>query len=83
MLRKKGKQYTHQKYAREKIKPGTIVFIERNTTYPAGHYLLKTSRGWMNPWINYPKIKPAKAGFQQKIPGKILWIIFETKRHYI
>ena len=55
----------------------------KSNAAPAGHYLLKTKKGWMNPWINYPQIKPAKAGFQQKIPGKIQWIIFEDKRHYI
>ncbi len=57
-------------------KEGVIVFIARSKKYPAGHYLLKTDRGWMNPWINFPEIAPAKAGFQKRLPGKPQWIMY-------
>lgn len=57
------------------MKPGIVVFISRSKAYPLGHYLLKTKNGWMNSWINYPHINPAKAGFQKKLPGKMRWII--------
>ena len=57
-------------------KKGVIVFISRSKKYPAGHYLLKTGRGWMNPWINFPQIAPAKAGFQKRLPGKPQWIMY-------
>ncbi len=59
-------------------KERTIVFIERNSKYPEGHYLTKTQKGWMNPWINFPIIAPAKAGFSKNLPGKITWIIFKN-----
>ena len=54
----------------------TIVFIGRNKNYPLGHYLVKTEKGWMNPWMNFPNIAPAKAGFQKKLLGEPQWIIY-------
>jgi hypothetical protein len=57
-------------------KEGGIVFIERSKKYPAGHYLIKTKKGWMNPWINFPNISPGKSGFQKILPGKAQWIIY-------
>lgn len=58
---------------------GTIVFVKRSRKYPSGHYLLRTNRGWMNPWINYPKINPVKAGFQKKLPGKAQWVLYKQQ----
>ena len=75
----RAKAYSIKKWGNQKIKTGFIVFIGRSSQYPAGHYLLKTKRGWINSWINYPDINPAKAGFQKTLPGKIKWII-ETER---
>lgn len=57
-------------------KEGIILFVARSKKYPAGHFLLKTSKGWMNPWINYPQIATAKAGFQKGLPGKPQWIMY-------
>jgi len=57
-------------------KHGIIVFVARSKKYPAGHFLLNTNKGWMNSWINYPSIRPAKAGFQKQLPGKAQWILF-------
>ncbi len=57
-------------------KEGTIVYTERNSEYPLGHYLLRTKKGWMNPWINFPSIVPAKSGFSKKLPGKPKWIVY-------
>ena len=51
-------------------KDGTIVFTGRSKKYPAGHYLAKSDKGWMNPWINFPSIFPVKSGFQKTLPGK-------------
>lgn len=71
----KAKAFSVKQWGNKKIKPGNIVFIGKSKLYPFGHYLLKTGKGWMNPWINFPYINPAKAGFQKKIPGQIKWII--------
>ena len=79
-LNKKEKDYVFSKI-NEKNKSllkneGIIVFIKRSKKYPAGHYLIKTKKGWMNPWINFPNISPAKSGFQKNFPGKVQWIIY-------
>ncbi len=74
-----AKAYSIKRWGNRKIKIGVIVFIERSKGYPVGHYLLKTKRGWMNPWINYPNVNPAKAGFQKTLPGKVRWVIEITK----
>jgi hypothetical protein len=57
--------------------PNTIVFIEKSSQYPMGHFLVRTAHGsWMNPWINFPKIAPAKSGFQRKLPGHPIYAIY-------
>ncbi|MEX0916532.1 MAG: hypothetical protein WDZ44_00270 [Candidatus Spechtbacterales bacterium] len=68
-----------QRWGDRKMEVGTIVFVERSKKYPEGHFLLKTSKGWMNPWINFPSITPAKAGFQKKLPGRVEWVIETSK----
>ncbi|MFH1694410.1 MAG: hypothetical protein ABH880_01465 [Patescibacteria group bacterium] len=62
-------------WGNKRIPVGSIVFIERSKKYPAGHFLLKTENGWMDPWINFPHMKPAKSGFRKKLPGKVYWVI--------
>lgn len=59
--------------------PGTIVFTEISKAYPFGHYLLKTKKGWMNPWINCPEIAPAKSALVPKLPAKPTYAIFSIK----
>lgn len=75
-----AKGYSAKRRGNKRINPGTIIFIKRSKDYPEGHFLLKIQRGWMNPWINYPHIKPAKGGFQSKLPGKIEWVIETSKK---
>jgi hypothetical protein len=53
---------------------GTIVFIGKTEVHPVGHYLLFTEKGWMDPWINFPRLN-AKAGFRKKLPGKPVYAI--------
>ena len=74
-----AKGHSIKNWGDKKIKVGTIVFIKRSKNYPEGHFLLKTKKGWMNPWANCPNINPAKADFQKTLPGKIDWVI-ETRR---
>src|SRR5262245_25122966 len=54
-LARKGYQYefaafAHEQNAEALEKEGTIVFIGYCEEYPAGHYLVRGERGWMNPW---------------------------------
>ena len=55
---------------------GTIVYVAKSKRWPAGHYLVKTEKGWMNPWINFPLIAPARSGFQSRLPGRAVYAIF-------
>lgn len=73
-----ARAFSIKRWGNKKIKHGNIVFIGRSKNCPTGHYLLKTRDGWMNPWINYPNLNPAKAGFQKKLPGKAVWVIETT-----
>lgn len=75
----KAKAFSKKRWGNKNMGFRTIVFIERSKKHPAGHYLLKTKNGWMNPWINFPNINPAKAGFQRKLPAKVRWVIGITK----
>lgn len=62
-------------FGKRNIKIGAIVFIKPSKKYSAGHYLLKTKNGWMNPWINFPSINLAKAGYEGRLPGSVRWVI--------
>ena len=68
---KKNYRYKYLKNKRDPILkiPGTIVFTRFSKAYPHGHYLIKTSKGWMNPWINFPEITPAKSGITKRLPA--------------
>jgi hypothetical protein len=55
---------------------GTIAFVAPSEKYPVGHYFLKTKNGWMNPWINYPHINPAKSGFEKSLPSRVSYIVY-------
>ncbi len=81
ILNESGRSYIFRKVRREDDSiiqtPGTIVFAKRGRKYPEGHWLLMTSRGWMNPWINWPSINPAKAGYEKRFPGIPEWIVYE------
>lgn len=46
---------------------GTIVCISGNKPYDGHHYMLKTKKGWMDPWHNIGK-KPRKADFRPSYP---------------
>ncbi len=84
VLNKNGLKYTFSRINRKNknyiIKFGTIVFIGRSKKYPLGHYLIKTKKGWMNSWINFPIISPAKSGFQKILPGKAKWITYQNNK---
>ncbi|MBS3170842.1 hypothetical protein J4223_03625 [Candidatus Woesearchaeota archaeon] len=82
VLKKKDLDYSWKKInfkTKSLIRIGSIVFIARSSKWPFGHYLLKTEKGWMNPWINFPSITPVKAGFQKKLPGKAQWVIYRNQ----
>lgn len=64
----KHENYLHQ--------VGTIVFVAPCEKYPAGHYFLRTSDGWMNPWSNFPQMSPTESQIEQTLPGKVSYVIY-------
>tara|TARA_Y100000310_G_scaffold339045_1_gene430497 strand:+ start:145 stop:549 length:405 start_codon:yes stop_codon:yes gene_type:complete len=80
-LEKAGLVYKY-KYLKKrmKYKVGTIVFVKRSKRYPAGHFLVKTRRGWMDPWYNFdaksPDAKRANAGYRKRLPGRAIYAIY-------
>src|ERR1035437_7497914 len=79
-LNKAGFPYQH-KYLKNKRDlilrvPGTIVFTRFSRAYPRGHYLVRTRKGWMNPWANFPKIAPAKSAIVARLPAQPSYAVF-------
>lgn len=58
-----------------KFKIGDIIFTKETKDDLLGHYLFKTKKGWMDCWINYPSVIPAKSGYRKRFLGKALWLI--------
>lgn len=54
---------------------GAIVFIGKNEKYPNGHFLINTSEGWMDSWMNFPA-RPRDSGFRKVLPGNAEWVIY-------
>lgn len=70
--------YVRKKRQSAEYIDGTIVLIERSTTYLVGHYLILYYGCWMDPWINMPldsNIVHAKSGFRELLPGKAMYAI--------
>lgn len=84
LLRQIGYDNVTFKYVKKKIHqhiyiPGTIVFIKRSQKYPNGHYLLRTSVGWMDSWLNVQSsdtVMGAKSGIRKRVPGTPVYAIF-------
>ena len=79
-LAKAKKQYSY-KYVKGRLRfrDGYIIFIKRSKRYPAGHYFVKTGKGWMDPWINFDyrnaEVNRANSGFRKRLPGKPIYVI--------
>jgi hypothetical protein len=80
-MAKKRYSYRYVK-GRIRFNENSIVFIKRSKRYPAGHYLVKTERGWMDPWINFsrrnPEVEIAAAGFRKRLPGRAIYAVYEV-----
>ena len=85
-LAKAKKQYGYRYVKRRlKFRNDSIVFIKRSKRYPAGHYLVRTNDGWMDPWINFnyrdADIRKVKAGFRKRLPGKPIYVVFPNAQY--
>lgn len=83
-LAKHGQSYGWRKLEESErdgdFEVGDIVFVERSSTLPGGHFLAKSTEGWMDPWINFDLARPfaaeAEAGFRATLPGRAEWLIY-------
>lgn len=63
---------------------GSIVFLKRSKKYPFGHYIVRHSGQWMDPWINFASnrdIARAQSGYRQRIPGIPQYVLYETSKN--
>lgn len=74
--------YYKNNYVRKKPEQAypdnTIVLIERSRDYPVGHYLVRYSGKWMDPWINLPidtNLHNAISGFRDHLPGRVMYAL--------
>ncbi|PIN90454.1 hypothetical protein COU61_02665 [Candidatus Pacearchaeota archaeon CG10_big_fil_rev_8_21_14_0_10_35_13] len=86
ILKNNGRRYKFSKVT-EKTKhlidkDRSIVFV-KGKNERVGHYLVrdKLNNRWMESWINFPKMNPAKAGFVKKLPDTPRWVIYEGGRN--
>lgn len=85
-LKQLGHQYTWKKLPESErdneFNVGDIVFIDPSDSHRHGHFLVKSSQGWMDPWINldYPSLNLAKAqsGFRDKLPGRASYLVYKV-----
>lgn len=84
-LAQQGQKYGWKKLAETErdslFHVGDIVFVARSEALPEGHFLAKSSVGWMDPWINLdsarPLISEAVAGFREALPGQAEYLIYK------
>lgn len=82
-LAQSGFKYRYHKYKNNYLdllfKNGTIVYTKKSSNYPAGHYLVKTVLGWMNPWSNFPNM-PIQSKFQENLMDEVEYVIYKEDK---
>jgi hypothetical protein len=84
-LEEHGQHYSWKKLEEDErdgdFKVGDIVFIEPSNAIPGGHFLAKSTAGWMDPWINLDLARPfaaeAEAGFRDALPGRAEYLVYK------
>lgn len=54
---------------------GSVVYVDSSQGLPRGHYLLRTSEGWMNSWANF-RDWPSEAAIVKTLPGNPLYVVY-------
>lgn len=54
----------------------SITLIAKNEKYPIGHYLLRTGRGWVDPWYDFPSIHKVRAGIRKTLPADPWYVLY-------
>ena len=66
-LQERGYRFIADWHESNRFPNGTIVCISGKKPYDGHHYMLKTQRGWMDPWHNMGS-KPRRADFRKNYP---------------
>lgn len=72
-------EFKSSRHFRRTQRPGTIVFVAPCSKYPAGHFFLRSSEGWMNPWLNYPWMDQVRSAVERHLPGRISYLVYEKE----
>ncbi len=57
----------------------SITLIVKSKKYPVGHYLLRTKKGWVDPWFDFPSIDNVKAGIRKKLPDDPWYVLYPVQ----
>lgn len=73
-----NKKYKYNKKEADKYSttPNSITLIIKSKKYPVGHYLFRTKKGWIDPWIDYPGIDSVKAGIRKELPENAWYVVY-------
>lgn len=82
-LKKGGKDYVTTYVGKKNTmtyKNLSIVYIKKSATHKHGHYLCKTNKGFMDPFVNLTQTQgdymQAIGGFVPKLSGKVVYEIY-------
>ena len=75
-----NKKYKFDKEEADKFSKilGSITLIVKSKKYPIGHYLLRTKKGWIDPWYNLPSIDNVHAGMRKELPNNPWYVLYPT-----
>jgi hypothetical protein len=83
LLRQHGLHYGWKKLAESErdrdFSNGDIVYVEKSSSLPNGHFLAKSASGWMDPWINLAtekNLSRAESGFRAELPGRADYLVY-------
>lgn len=78
----KNKKYKLNKAEADKFSKieNSITLITKSKKYPAGHYLLRTKKGWIDPWYNLPSIDNVRAGIRKELPDNPWHVLYPINK---
>lgn len=59
----------------------SMTLIIKSAKYPVGHYLLRTKKGWIDPWYNLPSIDNVRPGIRKKLPDDPWYVLYQVENN--
>lgn len=72
------KRYSAKEFARYSEIYNSITLTKPDKIYPLGHYLVRKEEGWIDPWINFPRIISVKAGIRRRLINSPWYVAYPT-----